>query len=125
MIILGVAAVLPLTGCGASSFTAQGTMTLGLEGVTQHAPGGGECDGYGGYDDVTPGAQVVIKAEGATVGKGELGEGTYDEGWCRFPFSISEIKGGSKFYSIEVANRGSLEYTEEELKSGVSLSLGS
>jgi len=102
MIILVAAVVLSLTGCGASSFTAKGTMTLGLDGVTQNAPGGGECDGYGGYDDITPGAQVVIKADGATLGKGELGEGKYDDGWCRFPFSVSDVKGGSKFYSVEV-----------------------
>ena len=100
-------------------------MTLGLEGVTQNAPGGGECDGYGGYDDITPGAQVVIKAKGETVGKGTLGEGKYDGGWCRFPFSVPDVKGGADFYSVEIANRGAIEYTKDELTKGVKLSLGS
>ncbi|MET3812327.1 hypothetical protein [Arthrobacter sp. UYEF3] len=123
--IIAAAGLLTLTGCGASSFKAEGTMTLGLDGVTQHAPGGGECDGYGGYDDITPGAQVVIKAGGSTVGKGELGEGKYEGGWCRFQFTISKVKGGSDFYSVEIANRGEIEYTEDELTKGVKLSLGS
>lgn len=119
--------ILALTACGAasSSFEAKGTMTLGLDGVTQHAPGGGECDGYGGYDDITPGAQVVISAEGKTVGKGELGEGKYDDGWCKFPFTVSDVKGGFDFYSVEVSGRGTIEYTREELEAGVGLSLGS
>ncbi|RNL53269.1 hypothetical protein D7003_12690 [Arthrobacter oryzae] len=123
--ILAAVAALSLTGCGAASFKAEGTMTLGIDGVTQYAPGGGDCDGTGGYDDITPGAQVVIKAGGSTVGKGSLGEGKYDDGWCQFSFSISDVKGGSDFYSVEVANRGTIEYTEDELKKGVKLSLGS
>lgn len=119
------AGILALTGCGSSTFEAKGTMTLGLDGVTQHAPGGGECDGYRGYDDITPGAQVVVSAEGKTVGKGELGEGKYDDGWCKFPFTVSEIKGGSDFYSVEISDRGTIEYTKEELEAGIELSLGS
>jgi hypothetical protein len=124
-IVLAAAAILTLTGCGAGSFDAKGTMTLGLDGVTQSPIGGGECDGYGGYDDITPGAQVVISADGKTVGKGELGEAKYDGGWCEFPFTVSDIKGGSDFYSVEISGRGTIEYTREELEAGVDLSLGS
>ncbi|GAA3399433.1 hypothetical protein [Pseudarthrobacter polychromogenes] len=123
---LVAAGALALTACsGPSSFEAKGTLTLGIDGVTQYAPGGGECDGTGGYDDITPGAQVVISAEGKTVGKGELGEGDYDDGWCKFPFAVSDIKGDSDFYSVEVSNRGTIEYTKEELEAGIELSLGS
>lgn len=120
-----MASVLVLTSCGSGTFQATGTMTLGLDGVTQHAPGGGECDGYRGFDDITPGAQVVVRAEGKTVGKGELEEGKYDDGWCRFSFTIASVEGGFDFYSVEISNRGAIEYTKEELESGVSLSLGS
>lgn len=114
---------LTLTGCG-GSFGVEGTMTL-LDGVTEYAPGGGECDGYGGYDDITPGAQVIISAEGETVGKGELGDGIYEDGWCVFPFSVTEISGGSDFYTVEISGRGGLEYTQAELEEGVELSIGS
>ncbi|AXJ10862.1 hypothetical protein CFN17_15520 [Arthrobacter sp. PM3] len=100
-------------------------MTLGMDGVTQYAPGGGECKGYRGYADIATGAQVVITADGKTVGKGELGEGKYKGGWCEFPFTVSDIKADSKFFSVQVSHRGTIEYTREELEKGVSLSLGS
>lgn len=100
-------------------------MTLGTKGVTEYAPGGGECDGYGGYDDITPGAQVVIKAGGETVGKGQLGEGKKDDAWCVFSFTVSDVEGGHDFYSVEVAHRGTIEYSQQELTKGIKLSLGS
>lgn len=116
--------VLGLAGCS-SSFDAAGTITLGPDGVTQYAPGGGECDGYSGYDDITSGAQVILSADGKTVGKGELGEAKYDDGYCVFPFEVTGVAGGSEFYSIEISDRGDMQYTQDELEEGVTLSLGS
>lgn len=125
LVLLAGITTLTVSGCGGGSLDVSGSLTVGIDGVTQHAPEGGECKGTGGYDDITPGAQVVISAEGETVGKGELGEATYEDGWCVFPFTVSEVSGGSDFYTVEIAGRGGLEYTEEELEEGVELSLGS
>jgi hypothetical protein len=68
---------------------------------------------------------LVFTADGKTAGKGELGEGKYKDGWCEFPFTISDVQSESKFYSVEVSHRRTIEYTQEELEKGVSHSLGS
>jgi len=126
VLILATVAALALTACsGPKTFDAKGTMTIGPKGVTQYAPGGGECKGTSGYDDISAGAQVVVTADGKTVGVGELGEGKYKDGWCEFPFTVSGIKEGNEFYGVEVSHRGKIEYTSDDLKSGVKLSLGS
>lgn len=119
-----VIGVLGLSACS-SSFDAEGTITLGPDGVTQSSLAGGECDGSSGYDDITPGAQVILSADGKTVGKGELEEAKYDDGYCVFPFEVTGVAGGSDFYSVEISHRGEMEYTQDELEEGVSLSLGS
>lgn len=124
MVVAGGLALV-LTACGGDSINVSGTFTIGPDGVTQNSSAGGECKGYGGYGDITPGAQVVISTGGETVGTGELGEGTYQTGWCSFPFTVDDVPSGSNFYTVEVSGRGGIEYTQEELETELDLGLGS
>jgi hypothetical protein len=43
---------------------------------------------------------------------------------CEFPFTVSDVPSGEKFYSVEVTHRGGMDYKEEGLKNGVELQLG-
>ncbi|ACV79227.1 hypothetical protein [Nakamurella multipartita] len=111
-----------------NGFTAVGSLTLDHNCYTVSS----------GYNDIRQGAQVTVKVGGNTVAVGQLGEGQEIEdlsdvdvddiqqgaGTCRYPFSIADIPGGHDFYEIQVSHRGGLTYTEEELRSGVALSLG-
>lgn len=120
-IVLAVTA-LALTGCGPSTFAAKGTITV----VGSVTGGNDKCKGYQGYDDMDEGAQVKVAVDGKTVGTGSLKQGTStDNGYsCNFAFEVPDVPAGSKFYSVTVSHRGSIDYKEDELKSGVSLQLG-
>ncbi len=137
MSVAAVAACLSLAACGGSSsaseektqsgpstFVAKGTVTVVGSGVTGDNI---KCHGYRGYDDMQEGAQVKVAVDGKTVGIGSLKSGTSSDGGysCKFGFEVRDVPSGNKFYSVTVTHRGSIDYKEDELKSGVSLQLGS
>jgi hypothetical protein len=102
---------------------------------------GGTCLAKKGYDDIRGGAQVTVKDnKGEIVAIGSLRPGiqsgslgyTYADYLsdkvppiCKFGFAL-EAPAGKGFYSVSIGggNRGSIAYTEEELKLGVFLTLG-
>lgn len=105
--------------------TISGTMTLhGYDNL--YGRNGGPCEGLGGYDDMRPGTQVVVKdGAGAVLATGRLGQGkagslgagpTAIANWCEFSWSISNLP-DSAFYEVEVSHRGGLTYSRAQLDS--------
>lgn len=101
--------------------------TAGTNLQTPHniATSGTECAGKNGYDDIGPDAQVVVAADGRTVGLTTLGRGRIisdterpllDEALasCRFSFAL-EVERGHDFYTVTVGRRGSKTYSGKEL----------
>lgn len=85
---------------------------------------GGECAGYGGYQDIRGGAVVTVHdADGRLVGTGQLQPGVGEAGECRFAFAIPDVPAGD-FYQVEVAQRGQLPYTAAEVEQGIRMDIG-
>ncbi len=140
-LVTASAAVLALSGCGGESggataeptetaattpatFAVRGGVTL-LYGATEDGPG--ECTGRGGYEDLAAGAPVTISdGSGEKVALGELGPGEIVKGTysCEFPFSVEEVPAGEAVYTVEVAGRGGVDFTEADADA-VDLSIGS
>jgi hypothetical protein len=138
---VAVVALVVVAGCGgngrnnrAATTTTQrtyiigGTFTLtGTEGEDFLQAESAGCFGYGGYDDIEAGLQVVISNEANTViGNGALGPGEITDDGCLFRFQVRDVP-VAKFYNIEVGRRGKLNYSYDQMKAaswGVSLTLG-
>lgn len=106
----------------AETFLVTGSITLTDGSI---GSGGGECWGADGYDDMSGGAQVVVKdAAGVRVAVGALDPGVKMSSIeCRFDFRVEDVPSGSAVYSIEVAHRGEVSFTEDEAV-GLDLTLG-
>lgn len=124
--VLGVrAATAPATETVHGYFTVYDTFT-GNEGSF--------CATSGGFSDIDLGTEVKVTDEaGKLLARGHLGVGRVSESaltglrGCRFQFEV-DVKEGSDFYRFEVARRGELSYTWDELGSQgflVEFSLGS
>jgi hypothetical protein len=143
-----------LTGCGPSepdAFSVDGSITVPAVAWKGNSPDERKTQGercYYGlngnlYPDVDAGAQVTLRdSSGATIGITSLGAGGHLLGWsaglppvyktdndfvkdfCVHYFQFEDIKSTDSFFSIEVARRGPVNYTREDLQSFVSLSLG-
>lgn len=112
---------------GTDTFTVSGTVTLTSADILT---GGGTCFGDGGYSDLQPGAQVVVRdAQGATVAAGSLGPGARPKGeryrnvMCEFPFTVEGVPSGGDLYSVEVGSRGEVTFREADAGS-LALTLG-
>lgn len=95
----------------------------------------GECRGKAGYEDLREGAQVVVAAAtGRTIAIGRLGAGKSTtvggDGSvarlvaCTFPITIQDVPDGEDFYKITVTHRGTQEYSRDQLRKPISLTLG-
>ncbi len=106
-----------------------GDPTLGIDpSITES---GGHCYGTGGYSDMAQGASVTVRdGSGHILATSNLGTGTGGAvasfaGLCKFTFSAEVPE--TNFYSVEVANRGQLNFSLAEMKKNnwhVDLSLG-
>jgi hypothetical protein len=96
------------------------------------------------YPDITAGTQVTLRdSSGATVGVSRLenpgllfGWGldrprvyssstTFTEDFCVSQFTFEEVESGDNFFSVEVGNRGEVQYSRDDLAAGLArLSLG-
>jgi len=91
------------------------------------------CTSREGYEDIAAGSQVVISdQDGRTVGIGSLDAGVLQPGKvlpelyrCEYSFTVIAEPGGD-FYAIAIGGpqRGSVEFTAEQLTAPVELSLG-
>lgn len=99
----GVPAVVP------STFDVHGTLVIQ-----------DDCTSLG-YSDIGTGTQVTVTDESGTVlGIGDLGQ----QGQCRWSFLVLNVPAGHRFYGVGIGRRGTIQYTEAQLRAGVSLSLG-
>ena len=115
-----------------ASHTIKGSITLQgdvdsvgfapAEGPITEPDRGDPCLGLGGYDDMQEGAEVTVRDEDGTIlAKSQLQEGklTYPVGGptlsCEFPFTVEGVP-DAKFYAIETADRGDLNYSKAEME---------
>ena len=112
------------------TFTAEGTLTVmpydGWD--ASHTRKGSVCIGSGGFDDIEPGAPVVVRdSKGERVGLGMLGFGTLTAGGyagtCEFMFTVEDIPVSGDIYSVEVGSRGEVTFSRDEADM-LALSLG-
>lgn len=133
---VGVAAAIVLIGVAAHAMAAPkpinitGTFTLtdtpvfGLDSSIDTTSDG--CEGTGGYNDLHQGTPVTVTDQtGAIVALGSLTSGVPSGDSCMFVFGVSNVPAGKGFYGVAVSHRGSVQYTEQQLRDGVSLSVGS
>ena len=106
------------------SFTLSGTFTL-TDGATEYA-GQGECQGTGGYDDISEGTQVTVySSAGEVLGTGYLDSATYLDPVCEFELTVDGVPAGHDFYQVEVSHRGKIAVSDDEARAGeVALTLG-
>lgn len=81
-----------------------------------HLNVGDRCRSEAGYDDIAPGAEVVISDDaGRTLAITQLGAGHISQGFnCRFPFR-TRVPAGKGFYGIEVTHRGVIKFPERAI----------
>ena len=85
------------------------------------------CQGAGGYSDISPGTEVVVKNGSGTVlttTQLDVGSGAPPVD-CQFKFSFTVMDGESD-YSVTISHRGELHYTAAQLKipDSVAITLG-
>jgi hypothetical protein len=127
----GVTGALALRG-GGGTFTLHGTIAVVDQGsLLNRDSAGSACAAPAGYDDVTAGAQAVVKtSNGNTVAYGTPGAGTWvwdgSADSCTFPFTVAGIPTGGGPYSVEVGHRGAVDFTQADTEKGTfGLTLGS
>lgn len=77
---------------------------------------GKNCYGRGGYSDIDSSTTwTVTNPEGEILAEGELGPGKGSGSICKFTYTFTVLEGEKK-YSISVGRRGTLKYTEADLK---------
>lgn len=110
-----------------STFELKGKLSLASTGAFSMAP---KCGGKNGYDDINPGAAVVIyDAAEKVLATGSLGEGRYASGGgsgpCVFEFTVKDVPTGEKFYQVQVSHRGKIPVQAADATAGnTSLTLG-
>jgi hypothetical protein len=127
LLIVGGVVLIVAIGIGAWWLTTQRTITVaGDITVTSRADvtsTGTGCFTSGGYADIAAGAQIIIKdAAGKVLATTTLGPGV-GAGICTFPFT-ADVPRGSDFYGVELARRGVVTFSAEQMAAGVHLSIG-
>jgi hypothetical protein len=99
----------PVSVPGVSHFTVNGDLQIV----------GGDCGGLG-YGDITTGTEVTLTDDsGKVISVGQL----MGASACKWTFTLADVPAGGKFYGITISHRGTLHYTEAQLRQGVHLSL--
>lgn len=93
--------------------------------ISAIASDGATCAGTGGYSDIGPGTQVIVKnGKGDVLATATLGEGHGDGVACTFSFSFPVTEGQDR-YVVSVGHRGEFSYTFTQLQGqGVGIRLG-
>jgi hypothetical protein len=118
------------TGCsGAGTATHKGLVSVMLNSTSIDSQGPTKaCVGSGGYHDIAPGANVTIyDGNGKILVTGAIDNGIgLGDSNCIFTSAPLQIP-DSKFYEVEVSNRGKVNYSQAQLAKSkyiVSLTLG-
>jgi hypothetical protein len=133
------AAALVLAAVLSVVLLAGGSKDLGITFTLQDFGGRSDCEGgSGGYDDIGPGTNVVVRNnDGQVIGTARLGDGEslslaeeLDEvlaGGCIWSTTVQGVPTGEDFYSVSVGDRGEQTYSEDDLDNegwGLSLQIG-
>lgn len=113
------------------------TGTMAIQGWPSGWEVGLDCHGGSlsqrGWDDLTPGAQVVVTDSGgktAGVGTLELGKVRADPELgepfkvCEMPFEVTGVPEGDRFYGVEVGRRGKIQFDDAQLNTTIRLTIG-
>jgi hypothetical protein len=99
-------------------------LTGGIKEIDENA----NCEGARGYSDISPGVSALIKDEsGKVIGSAVLPIGGGYGTKCSFDLDFGLVTDDAKFYVFNVAGRGDVSYSHDQLASKgwtVSLSLG-
>lgn len=110
----GVASTPAPKSSSAAPIALVGRLTLG--GISTKVQGS-PCHEIGrGYDDIHPGAEVVISDDtGHTLAITNLGPGHVGDSYrCEFKFT-ARVAAGKHFYGVEVTHRGVVKFSESQL----------
>jgi hypothetical protein len=110
----------------AATFTVNGG--LQLVDKKAHWKLGDSCSGSGGFQDIRPGADVVVSAGGVDLALAPLDAGMAFEAddlstFCQFIFTVKDVPAGKGIYTLTIGHRPK-KFTEAELRDDVSLTLG-
>jgi hypothetical protein len=93
------------------SFTVRGSITLAAAGTS--------CSGTA-FRDISQGVQVKVTAENGTI----LGVGGLQPGAaCVWDFTIPGVPAGHHWYGVTIAQRGTVQFTEAQMRAGPQLGL--
>lgn len=125
--VIVLAVVLLLTVGGSGDFTVRGGVEVkGTDSFVATGQGDNACAGSGGYDDLATGAQVVVTDNTArTIAVGTVTGSAAKGDFCLLTFDVPSVPEGKKFYGLEVSHRGVVQFTEQEMKAGPMLTIGS
>ena len=85
---------------------------------------GKTCAGAGGYSDVGPQMQVIVRnGKGEILAVTALGTGTGNAASCRFSFGFPITEGQDR-YVVSVGHRGDFSYSFVQLQQGIEIQLG-
>lgn len=98
-----------------------GTLTLVDQGAWPALQVGADCEGEGGFSDITEGTQVVVTNEaGDIIATGSLGPGRFVTTSaigtssllrvCVFDIAVPDVP-DAEFYTVEVSPRGAFNYS--------------
>lgn len=123
VIALAIALPLALIGNSGDKITVVGTFTL--KSTTSIDSNGVDCQGKGGYSDISQGVQVTITDDNGKVLKAVPLSGGRQEatGVCTFTFKAA-ISGTSSNYGISVSHRGVVDFSRAQMVLGPALTLG-
>jgi hypothetical protein len=122
ILALVAAAVVLLVGAGIAALTLAGVgpaaapPTFGFNGTLQITGG---CTG-GGFSDIQDGTQVVVTDEKQTV---LAAAPLVSDGPCKWTFLVRNVPASAKFYGLTISHRGTVQYTETQLRAGPHLTL--
>lgn len=93
------------------------TGKVGLTDIDGDWTEGEPCSGSGGYEDLREGARVTVAdGGGETIAVGRVDDSKAEnEFGCLLSFTVEDVP-SSDFYDIEVASRGGLKYSHQELE---------
>lgn len=75
--------------------------------------------------DIREGTTISLyEADTSQVTTGQLAYDGGDLSSCTFTFTFTDVTPGGSVYLIELPGRGQLDYTEDELRAGVDITLG-
>jgi hypothetical protein len=137
IVVLGVLAFVAVGGGSGGGHTIRGTVLLSdtafgeYETLSVNVDSDGTCYGTGGYADMERGATVTVRdGAGNIIASSRLGPGKGEAtdivASCEFKFYLDDVP-DADFYGVEVAHRGEVTYSRQELQRQdwkVDLSLG-